>query len=68
MDKIMDFTPKATAEEIKANAHRIYEFLKEIGEKDDSIERERYFDYASETLGLDYDLFYYAWRDDKAIQ
>lgn len=67
MEKMTDFTPKATAEEVKANAHRIYDFLKEIGEKYDSIERERYFTYASETLGLDYDLFYYAWLKNRAI-
>jgi len=65
--KTMDFTPKATAEDIKANAHRIYEFLKEIGAQDDSIEREQYFTYASETLGLDYDVFYYAWLKETAI-
>jgi hypothetical protein len=64
----MEFIPKATAEEIKANAHRIYEFLDEIGAESDSIEREEHFVYASDTLGLDYDVFYYAWLNKTAIE
>jgi len=63
-----NFVPKATAEEIKANAHRIYDFLKEIGANDSSTERERYFTYASEKLGLDYDIFYRAWLNETEIK
>lgn len=46
----------ATAEDIRDNAHRFYHIYDV-----DSIDREKAFHFASEELGLDYDVFYDAW-------
>lgn len=51
-----------TAEDIKANAHKfsnIYDV--------DSTDREKAFTFASEELGLDYDVFYHAWLKERPI-
>ena len=53
----------ATAEDIKNNAHRFYD------EYDvDSADREHAFNFASEELGLAYDVFYDAWLNEEPIE
>lgn len=45
----------ATAEDIRNNAHKFYDVYDV-----DSVDREKAFNFASEELGLDYDVLYYA--------
>lgn len=52
----------ATAEDIRNNAHKFYDVYDV-----DSSDREKAFNFASEELGLDYDVFYYAWLRETPI-
>jgi hypothetical protein len=53
--------------DIRDNAHRFYGFMAETGHPADSFTRELAFTKATEALGIDYDVLYDAWLDQKPI-
>ena len=60
---LTDVDPQA----VKDNAHRFYDYLTEQGLGPDSYTRELAFQKAADALGLDYDVLYDAWLDEKPL-
>lgn len=54
-------------EDVRDNAHRIYDFMTEQGIPEDSWTRELAFTKASERLGLDYNAIYDAWMHQRPL-
>lgn len=54
--------------DVKANAHRIYEYMAESGLPADSFTRELAFEKAAEALGIDYEVLYLAWINKIPVQ
>lgn len=50
---------------VLANAHRMYDWMREQGIGADSYLRELAFTKASDALGVDYDVLYDAWLNEK---
>lgn len=55
------FDKEFTPDKILENAPRIYEHMRDHGGMVDSVAREGLFTYASESLGLDYEVIYNKW-------
>jgi hypothetical protein len=53
--------------DVRDNAHRIYEFMREAGLTAESMIRELAFEKASKALGIDYETLYGAWLDETPI-
>lgn len=53
--------------DILRNAHRIYDFMREGGMPADSYTRELAFEKAGEVLGIDYDVLYDAWLNQRPV-
>ena len=53
--------------EVLANAHRAYAWLEEREIAPDSVIREACFTKASDALGIDYDVLYNAWLDERPV-
>ncbi len=53
--------------DVLANAHRIYDFMRENGIPVDSYTREMAFEKTAEALGIPYDTLYLAWRDERPV-
>jgi hypothetical protein len=52
---------------VLANAHRMYDWMREQGVDVDSFLRELAFTKAAHTLGLDYDVLYNAWLNEVPV-
>lgn len=50
---------------VLANAHRMYDFMRETGTPADSYTRELAFEKTAQALGIDGDVLYDAWVDGK---
>lgn len=60
-DTIRRLTPGAIAD----NTGRIYDWMDEQGLPPESTTREALFAYAAEAFGVDYDVFYDAWLEER---
>ncbi len=55
------------ATDIVANAHRMYEFMRETGRAADSFTRELAFSKAAYQLGMEYETLYRAWLNETPV-
>jgi hypothetical protein len=61
IERVRQLTPGAIAD----NAGRIYDWMREVGLAPDSATREALFAFAAEKFGVDYDVFYDAWLEER---
>ena len=60
-----EWLDKVSPADVHANAHRMYDFMHETGQPAESVVREAAFAKAAEALGIDYDVLYLAWVNEK---
>jgi hypothetical protein len=63
-----DWLTNVTPDDIRSNAHRIYDFMWENGSiPPDSYTRELAFEKAADALGIPYDVLYQAWMNEQPV-